>query len=151
MPTRGAILHRDLHQVRNEKRSLLYTSSVKGEHDSSLVQVVLQLVAETLSTQFVQRPGFNLPNAFPRHLEGLADFCECPGATIGQAVTQGEHRAFSFSQTLKQVFDQLCECQTAGDIGRSERWCGLRSRHPGRGPGPRVAADQGSPAPDSPL
>ena len=107
MLTRGANLHRGRRRVLNEKASLLYTSSVKGEHGSSLVQVVLQLVAETLNTQFVQRPGFNLPDAFPRYPEGFADFCECPGATIGQAIAQGEYRAFSFSQTLEQVFDQL--------------------------------------------
>ena len=46
----------------------------QGGARSSLVQVVLQLVARAVGTQFVQRPGFNLPNAFPRHLECFADF-----------------------------------------------------------------------------
>ena len=50
MHARGAIRHRDLRRVRNEKASLLYTSSVKGEHGSSLVQVVLELVSQALGT-----------------------------------------------------------------------------------------------------
>src|SRR5258708_6453133 len=106
-----------------ERKSLtpVYQSLSSGYPVDHLVQVILEHRAKALGTQFAQRPGLDLSNAFPRQLECLADFLQCAAAAIGQAVAQGQHRAFSFCQALKQVFDQLCECEMAGDIGRSER------------------------------
>src|SRR5260370_13892795 len=113
-------------QAYGTKGSLLYTRgcqvvSVSGyPHGDHLVQVILELVAQALSTQFAQRPGLDLSNAFPRQLECLTDFLHRPAVAIGQAIAQGQHRPFSLSQAREQVFYQLCACQMAGSIVRSE-------------------------------
>jgi hypothetical protein len=59
--------------VRQRAGRLLHSMS-GCPHVDHLVQVILQLVAQALSTQFAQRPGLDLSNAFPRQLECLTDF-----------------------------------------------------------------------------